>query len=388
MSGLSAEQHERITAANARKIEAVKLTMAEALPMKPKRPAVPADPNAPPRKRGRPKGSVNKPRPNGAQASVSLGGHYSRDSVVRKWHEKRMCKDPKSCNNGGLQSLSRPRLTNNITRDRVPLAQPFQSSRLNKDKQRDTTAPTAESSSDTNHAPKLCSILPSLSENSFSDGDMTPPLSIVDDYNTDQQRFLTGNPIRDDESQSPSTCATPLSQQTRQRNDEEPLTSTRRKSKERLRHQKFKSLSQELTSLLSSCEDQQKIKIACGLQRIISEQKDVQQVMQMVSRIETEVSGRSEHDKDKMASVLRDYAKKCDEKLNATNDTLLTVRAELSRIGDQCHSLRQTSLRHTNEIEAVRNSLKTSCDSVRQIAEELTAKLEMATSDAPGRMKA
>ncbi|KAK6019281.1 hypothetical protein OSTOST_15090, partial [Ostertagia ostertagi] len=83
MSGLTAEQHERITAANAKKMslkrnkirsgtvdqyikmegrslvfaaKAVKLTMAEALPPKAKRPGAPVDPNAPPRKRGRPKG--------------------------------------------------------------------------------------------------------------------------------------------------------------------------------------------------------------------------------------------------------------------------------------------------------------------------------------------
>ncbi|KAK6019280.1 hypothetical protein OSTOST_15089 [Ostertagia ostertagi] len=112
------------------------------------------------------------------------------------------------------------------------------------------------------------------------------------------------------------------------------------------------------------------------LNKIISEQKDVQHILQMISRIETEVCGRSEHNKDEMTGALREYAKKCDEKLNATNEALLAVRADLARVSDQCSSLRQTSLKHANEIEAVRATLKTSCDSVRQVADELTAKLE------------
>ncbi|KHJ87894.1 hypothetical protein OESDEN_12319 [Oesophagostomum dentatum] len=58
MSALSPEENERLQAANARKIEAVKHTMAEVLPStsKGKRPSAFVDPAAPPKKRGRPKG--------------------------------------------------------------------------------------------------------------------------------------------------------------------------------------------------------------------------------------------------------------------------------------------------------------------------------------------
>ncbi|KAK6037432.1 hypothetical protein COOONC_25063 [Cooperia oncophora] len=126
-----------------------------------------------------------------------------------------------------------------VTSKKSPTSTKPKPATVNKDKQRDTTAPTAESSSDTNHAPKLSSILPSLSENSFSDGDMTPPLSIVDDYNTDQQR--SSPKTTETESQSQST-APPLSQA-----DTAAKTKTSQpKKKQRDYDSKIHSLSKEV----------------------------------------------------------------------------------------------------------------------------------------------
>ncbi|VDM66525.1 unnamed protein product [Strongylus vulgaris] len=59
MTTLSPEEHERLQAENAKKIEAIKLTMAEPSTSKGKRAAVFLDPAAPPKKRGRPKGVRN-----------------------------------------------------------------------------------------------------------------------------------------------------------------------------------------------------------------------------------------------------------------------------------------------------------------------------------------
>ncbi|VDO57062.1 unnamed protein product [Haemonchus placei] len=397
MSGLSAEQHERIAAANAKKIEAVKLTMNEVLPTKQKRPAS-SDLNAPPRKRGRPKGSVNKPRMNGAQASHSLAGPHSR-GVIRNGVKTEItsrsigtqsCLDLSDRNHSGSSTLQTHSTMdiNKPTKEFKEVASiqkieaspqdevdDMASSEVTKvkpavagrDRPEDSSTAVA-SPSNINEAQPSSNIMPTLSENSYSDGDMTPPLSIVEDY-IEQQK----SPPRATEPE-PQSAAPPTPQI-------EAAVKKKPQPKKKQKDHDFKilSLTKELNSLISSCGDQEKLKIACSLQRIISEQRDVQQVMETVNRIQAQLRGRS--DKDEMTAVLNEYTKKCDEKLNASNNTLLSVQAELSRVGDQCSSLRQASLKHTNEIEAVRTTLKTSCDSLRQIVDELSTKMEALTRE-------
>nr|CDJ92003.1 unnamed protein product [Haemonchus contortus] len=400
MSGLSAEQHERIAAANAKKIEAVKLTMTEVLPAKLKRPAASSDLNAPPRKRGRPKGSVNKPRMNGAQASHSLAGPHSR-GIVRNGVKTEItsrsigtqsCLDLSDRNHLGSSTLqTQPNMdiskpTKEIKEvaslqkieasphDEVDDMAPSEVTKVkpaiaDRDKLEDSSIPV-DSPSTIKEAQPSSNIMPTLSENSYSDGDMTPPLSIVEDY-IEQQK----SPHRATEPE-PQPAAPPTPQI-------EAAVKKKPQPKKKQKDHDFKilSLTKELNSLISSCGDQQKLKIACSLQRIISEQRDVQQVMEAVNRIQAQLRGRSEHDKDEMTAVLNEYTKKCDEKLNASKNTLLSVQAELSRVGDQCNSLRQASLKHTNEIEAVRTTLKTSCDSLRQVVDELSTKMEALTRE-------
>ncbi|VDM71461.1 unnamed protein product [Strongylus vulgaris] len=101
----------------------------------------------------------------------------------------------------------------------------------------------------------------------------------------------------------------------------------------------------------------------------------------MITLLETEVNERFQHSKEETSHMLGEHTEKCNRKISKMNDSLTSLRNELARVLDLYGSLRQTVTKHTNEMETVRSIFKKSCDSVRQIDAELTAKLESLRRD-------
>ncbi|PIO64465.1 hypothetical protein TELCIR_13907 [Teladorsagia circumcincta] len=107
-----------------------------------------------------------------------------------------------------------------------------------KNKHRDVATTPGTSTSETNHATSLSSILPTLSENSYSDGDMTPPLSIVEDY-VEQQKSSPA--ATESEPQAPARSP--------QQADTVAKTKPHSKKKQRDYDVKIQSLSKEVIVL-------------------------------------------------------------------------------------------------------------------------------------------
>lgn len=139
---------------------------------------------------------------------------------------------------------------------------------------------------------------------------------------------------------------------------------------------KIHTLTKELNTLLSSCKEEQKVRIACGLQRIISEQRDVQLLMSVMNRLEEEADGWSKHDMNEIARLLEEYTTRYDQKLSTTNNALLTLRTELARVGELCNSLTAALMKHSSEVADLRSAMNASNDSVQKLSDELTKKME------------
>ncbi|RCN49111.1 hypothetical protein ANCCAN_04856 [Ancylostoma caninum] len=135
-------------------------------------------------------------------------------------------------------------------------------------------------------------------------------------------------------------------------------------------------LLKELTSILPSSQDEQKLKIACSLQNIVCEQRDLQHLASMITLLETEVNERFQQINQDVTRQVDEHVKKCSHSTSKTTASVNSVRNEMVRVIELCHTLRQTVSKHSMEMEAIRTTLRASCDSVRQTAAELNDKLE------------
>ncbi|KAK6748279.1 hypothetical protein RB195_001109 [Necator americanus] len=352
MSSLTPEEHERLQSVNAKKIEAVKLTMNEASIsiVRTKRPSSNMDTTTPPKKRGRPKGSVNKPRMNGAQSSISHVAIQPRRcqagpriGVTARTIATQSCLDLTEQGFPHRSSaIFRPssHVLDSVTKDGY-------SSQLQNEKMSDTVGcertipkPSKGNTEERNRAKRSTSSIPSglcskaarsetntevLEDVPSDDGCVTPPLCIVEDASN----------------ASTTSHETP-----------KPARQLKAKSR-KIRFGKdvdawLQTLIDELNSLLPSSEDEEKLKIACGLQRLISEQREFQHLTSMITLLETEVNERFQQRKEEVDRLLDDHVEK--------------------RV-DNGHKI-------ADELDKMRTTFESCCDSVNQTAAELNAKLE------------
>ncbi|EYB82443.1 hypothetical protein Y032_0360g3454 [Ancylostoma ceylanicum] len=378
MSSLTPEEHERLQAANARKIEAVKLTMAEVPPSTPKtkRPSTSVYPTAPPKKRGRPKGSANKGRTSRAQASISYATMQPRASpTASKTNVNARALATQSCLDLSCQNFVRRRFTpsaqssmqtldtgtrscsSSVRRNddishscSQELPKPPRSNQGNRERAKSWT--TTVSSDPGARIAQRGELSTATTETCPSDdGCITPPLCIVEESAVDTVTSLETKP-------------------------------SHQKSKSRqMRLEKeadawIRYLIKELTSILPSSQDEQKLKIACSLQNIICEQRDLQHLASMITLLETEVNERFQQINQDVTRGLDEHMKKCNHSASKTTASVNSVRSELVRVIELCHTLRQTVSKHSIEMEAIRTSLRASNESMRQTTAELNDKLE------------
>ncbi|EPB69076.1 hypothetical protein ANCCEY_11829 [Ancylostoma ceylanicum] len=379
MSSLTPEEHERLQAANARKIEAVKLTMAEVPPSTPKtkRPSTSVYPTAPPKKRGRPKGSANKGRTSRAQASISYATMQPRASpTASKTNVNARALATQSCLDLSCQNFVRRRFTpsaqssmqtldtgtrscsSSVRRNddishscSQELPKPPRSNQGNRERAKSWT--TTVSSDPGARIAQRGELSTATTETCPSDdGCITPPLCIVEESAVDTVTSLETKP-------------------------------SHQKSKSRqMRLEKeadawIRYLIKELTSILPSSQDEQKLKIACSLQNIICEQRDLQHLASMITLLETEVNERFQQINQDVTRGLDEHMKKCNHSASKTTASVNSVRSELVRVIELCHTLRQTVSKHSIEMEAIRTSLRASNESMRQTTAELNDKLEV-----------
>ncbi|WKY04352.1 hypothetical protein Q1695_005394 [Nippostrongylus brasiliensis] len=373
VSGLSAERHEHLAIANAKKIEALKLSMAEVVPTGSKggkRPNVSVETGTPPKKRGRPKGTTK----NGLRAAVlarSVATQSCLDLSDRRTHcPAQLATHAQSSHNlfgvshkfgDGATALKKlPYSSNDVDGSLNPNNTAATRNKAISPNKEQETETNASGQHQTGSGDASASAVP---DDSYSDGELTPPLSIVEDFGEHEK----AGPSKATEQEV--HFATPLPpSQTKAR--------IRQKKSENDSGMKVHSLIKELNSLLSSCQGRQKINMAYSLQRIIDEAKETKETMSAISRLEKETNGRIKQLKDELTQLLNQHVDRCDERMSSTNDALLKLRSEVSRIGDQTSSLRQTSVKHTADIETLHKAAGMSGDSIQKVAADLTSKMD------------